>query len=249
MGDSLSKIIKRRRLIKTRRRLPAPLSLALALALYLAGAGGVCVSWAQEINTAATTESDVERLRGLLLRYQGDGSTELEADPPVTDLSLEPSLESKESDFAAALAAPYSPDKVLLGPQDLPMLLAEVEERLVDSEVADRRNNASLIGTIQIRQGGTLIGSNRYSLTPIGKHQFFGYTEFGEGRNILGVNDAQWEIELPPPVGTERYLLLLVAPPGEDWELHVIPASATGQLGEDRPQWLIESSGEASPTP
>ncbi|WOJ94460.1 hypothetical protein R0135_04685 [Congregibacter variabilis] len=239
MGDSVSAISTRPK--RTLASIVAASAIALCLTFLAAG-----MSEAQEADITAA-ETDVERLRGLLLRHQGADTEKVTEESPIVDIPLD--LESQESEFAAALNAPYSPQKVLLRPQELPLLLADVEARLADSKAVDRRSDSSLIGTTQIRQRGSLIGSSRYSLTHIGKHQFFGYTELAPGLNILGVADKQWEIELPTVEGTNRYLLLLVAPPRGDWELHALPASATMQLGDAAPQWLREPTGETSPTP
>ncbi|WP_439107491.1 hypothetical protein [Congregibacter sp.] len=193
-------------------------------------------------------DSDADRLRGLLLRYQS--ADETKASEKALDEETWPSdpLPS-ESELAAALNAPYSVEKVLLRADELPQLLAAVESRLSNQSIADRRNDASLIGTIQIRQRGTLVGSSTYSLKHIGKHQFLGQTELGQGRNILGVADSQWEVELPATKSPERYLLVLIAPPRQDWELHLVPASSATALGNDVPQWLREPSTEASAEP
>lgn len=236
MGDSVSVRIERQEGI------PSSIVSAFALCLTLLS---ITVSTAQEAGTSAA-DTDVDRLRGLLLRHQGADTQMVIEDSTSIDAPLE--LESREADFAAALNAPYSPKKVLLRPEELPVLLADVEARLANSDTPDRRGDGALIGTIQIRQRGSLVGSSRYSLTHIGKHQFFGYAELAQGRNILGVADTQWEIELPTLEEPSRYLLLLIAPPREDWELHALPASATIPLGDAVPQWLRESSSEASST-
>ncbi|WP_414982154.1 hypothetical protein [Congregibacter sp.] len=210
---------------------------------------GVPFAIAQEADSATTPESDVDRLRGLLQRHHGADSEQFVDVPPILGTSLEMDPAYRETDLAAALKAPYSAEKVRLRGDELSLLLADVTARLNDPQTADRRSDASMFGTIRIRQGGILVSSSTYSLTHIGKYQFFGHAELDQGRNVLGVGDAQWEIELSSlDEGKGRHLLLLVAPPREDWRLHALPASAAAQLGDDAPQWLREPSTDVSPT-
>ncbi|WOJ95506.1 hypothetical protein R0137_09580 [Congregibacter brevis] len=217
--------------------------LLLTLNIALLGASW---SYSQEAENAVDPETDVDRLRGLLMRHQGADSDPIE-EPTVLTETIELDRTASESQMAAALAAPYSADKLLLRIDEWPQLLAEIERRSNDATIGERRSNSPLIGTIQTRQRGTLVGSSTYSLKHIGKHQFVGQTDLGQGRNIVSVSDFQWEIELPAMDKKTRYLLVLVAPPRQDWILHAIPASVIGSLGADTPSWLKEPSTEARP--
>ncbi|MFK8042913.1 hypothetical protein [Congregibacter sp.] len=217
--------------------------LLLTLNIVLLGAPW---SYSQEAENAVVPETDVDRLRGLLMRHQGADSGPIE-EPSALAETLELDRSASESEMAAALAAPYSTDKLLLRVDEWPQLLADIESRRSDATIGERRSNSPLIGTIQTRQRGTLVGSGTYSLKHIGKHQFVGQTNLGQGRNVVSVSDFQWEIELPAMDQKTRYLLVLVAPPRQDWVLHALPASVIESLGADTPSWLKNPSIEASP--
>lgn len=228
------------------RAIAAPTAVAICLALL-----GSFSTWAQEPAAPGLSDSDVERLRGLLLRHQSDNGEAVNTAPaPVETTSALPvDASADEAKLALLLNAPYSRDKLLLRADEWPLLRSEVETRLSDTAIAERRSDSPLIGTIQIRRRGSLVGSSTYNLRHIGKHQFVGQTELGNGLNVFGVSDFQWELELPPLEGSAKHLLLLTAPPRQEWMLHLVPASVLEELQNDRPPWLGDASAETSAAP
>ncbi|WP_439101226.1 hypothetical protein [Congregibacter sp.] len=206
---------------------------------------------AQETDASGLSDSDVERLRGLLLRHRSFAGAPVAPEPSLDEdaNTLPFDATPGEAELALLLNAPYSREKLLLRADEWPLLRSEVESRLADSTIAERRSDSPLIGTIQIRQRGSLVGSSTYNLRHIGKHQFVGQTELGDGLNVFGVSDFQREIELPPLERSPKYLLLLTAPPRQDWVLHLIPATVLAEMQSDRPAWLRDPRAEESAAP
>ncbi|WP_152025227.1 hypothetical protein [Congregibacter litoralis] len=221
---------------------------AVAICLALLGSFS---TRAQEPGAPGLSDSDVERLRGLLLRHHsGNGEAVNTApDPEEATDALPVDASADEAKLALLLNAPYSRDKLLLRADEWPLLRTEVDTRLSDTAIAERRSDSPLIGTIQIRRRGSLVGSSTYNLRHIGKHQFVGQTKLGNGLNVFSVSDFQWELQLPPLEGSAKHLLVLTAPPRQDWTLHLVPASVLVDLQNDSPPWLGAASAETSDAP
>jgi hypothetical protein len=212
-----------------------------ASVLYLAiGSVGAL---AQGDESAGDRDSEVERLQQLLLRFQAAARGEEPAPPSDTPLAERPS-ETSLAAFEAQLARGFAADKLLLRDDELPLLIASVETRLNDSLLEEPRNDAPLIGSLQTRKRGALVGSHSYSLRHIGRHNFVGRLDLGAGSNTLSLIDQQWTLNLPETHGDRSYVVVLYAAPLDDWELHLI--SATAAEDADLPAWI---TGLAENTP
>ncbi len=221
-----------------------------ALVCVLAGvfvASGV----AAQDNTPSQPDGDgeVERLRGLLQRYHRDSRSEA---PITTDIeaeliSAEPPPSQRELD--ERLAIPFSGSKVLLRDDELGLLVERVQARLDDPRLEDRRNDAPMIGSVQSRENGSLVGNATFSFSHLGKHQYLARIALRSGRNTLTVSDEQWRVDLADTGATIEHLIILYAPPIEKWELQAVSALALQSSGDSLPAWLTEDAQTAAETP
>lgn len=217
----------------TRRRSRQRVLAATLLYLAIGSVGAL----AQSDESAGDGDSEVERLQQLLLRFQAEARGDEPAPPSDTPLFERPPDTSLTA-FEAQLARGFTADKLLLRDDELPLLIASIETRLNDSLLEEPRNDAPLIGSRQTRKRGALVGSHSYSLRHIGRHNFVGRLDLGAGSNTLSIIDQQWTVNLPETHGDASYIVLLYAAPLDDWELHLISASAIAAQDAGLPGWL-----------
>lgn len=179
--------------------------------------------------------TEVERLQQLLRRYHGQEQPVVQEDP-LLGIEAHAQMDAAPDRTAhdARLALPFSERKVLLRTGDTDELINLVEARLADATIADRRNDAPLIGALQQRRDGAFLGNRTFSFAHVGKHQFVARTRIDAGRNLITAVEEQWTVELPE--GTDgEYLLVLYAPPIDAWTLQILPLPLPA---DSSPTWL-----------
>lgn len=202
----------------------------------IAAAVGIFLSALATTGQAQDSHStEVERLQQLLRRYHGQEQPVIEEDPSL-GIEVHEAIETAPDRAAhdARLAMPFSESKVLLRSADSDDLIDLVEARLADRGIADRRNDAPLIGALQQRRDGAFLGNRTFSFAHVGKHQFVSRTRIDAGRNLITAVEEQWTVELPE--GTDgEYLLVLYAPPIDAWSLQILPLPVAA---DSSPAWL-----------
>jgi hypothetical protein len=214
------------------------------LCLYLV-VGSTAVS-AQGDESARDEHSEVDRLQQLLLRFHADSRSGEPSAASETPL-FETPADTSPSAFESQLARGFTRDKLLLRDDELSLLIASVETRLSDGLLEEPRNAVPLIGSLQTRKRGALVGSSSYSLKHIGRHNFVGRLNLGAGSNTLSIIDQQWTVNLPETHADASYIVVLYAAPLDDWELHLIAATAISVEDAGLPGWLVglaESTAE-----
>jgi hypothetical protein len=202
---------------------------------------------AQEDESAGDQASEVDRLQQLLLRFQAESRSDEPPQPSETPL-FETPPDTSLTAFESQMARGFTSEKLLLRDDELPLLIASVETRLSDSLLEEPRNDVPLIGSLQTRKRGALVGSHSYSLRHIGRHNFVGRLDLGPGSNTLSIIDQQWTVNLPEIHADASYIVVLYASPLDDWELHLIAASAISAEDGALPDWLL-GLAETTPAP
>ncbi|MFT7286247.1 MAG: hypothetical protein ACI87W_000351 [Halieaceae bacterium] len=192
--------------------------------------------------------SEVNRLRQLLQRYHSDNAIE---NPVVEAAPLLPRQDGAPGEAAlqTQLARPFSPAKVLLPPEEVGLVITQIEQRLDDPLLEERRNSAPMICTVQTRRRGTLIAGTTHNMVHIGKYQFIGKLSVRGGTSTLSTADQRWVIELPRETLEQDYLVALHAPPLGDWEMHAMPLEAVRNLPDVLPDWLQTQLAGSTDTP
>ncbi len=225
---------------------------ARAVAVALACAASLFATAQENPPSKGEIASEGERLKQMLLRYHDDASADRPAEGPLEDTALLDEPVASESDLAAQLALPFSAEKVLLREDELALVIDEVEGRLADPRLNERRNNAPMIAAVQNRRSGALVANTTFSFTHLGKHQFLTRVGLSGGGNVVTVAEEQWRIDLPPAYEASPYLVFLYAPPIGDWRIHALPAVALESDSNDLPSWLSDNTAldtQASETP
>jgi hypothetical protein len=207
-------------------------------------------------STTDTTQSsgdpdalEARRLRSLLIRYRSDAVSEVhEEDTTLLDTAVAPPS-AGDTVLAEQLNQPFGPQKVLLRAADMQIAVDEIERRLNDARIDERRSDAPLICALQTRLGGSLVASTPYSMTHIGKHHFLTRIALAAGVSTLSAADQRWRIELPTDSGGSSFLLTLYAPPVGVWELHALPLAALEAERDSYPAWLTARLADSTPAP
>jgi hypothetical protein len=205
--------------------------------LWLFAGTPVASASAQDADTAAMRNNEVERLRQLLQRYHKESGGTAPS-PASSSSASERPADTSQRDLDERLAQGFSTDKLILRADELPLLISVVEARLNRDLTEERRNDLPLIGSLQTRRRGSLVGSHSYNLTHIGQYQFVSRLDLTAGTNTLTVVDRQWTVKLPETDADPSYLMFLYAAPLDNWELHLIPAAAVDNTKDKLPAWL-----------
>ncbi len=183
-------------------------------------------------------KENVERLRSLLAEYYTELQEAARTMPSEEELAQR---QAAQQDAAKLAKIPFSADKVRLNGSEGSTALTQITLRLADQNIPESRRDIAPICSIRTRLFGSLIGSERRSLKPVGKNHYIAKIRLQPGDTTVRIQDDRWEIRLPEDMSASEYIITLYRPPGAEAELHIF--SIDDLLAEDEPHipaWLPE---------
>jgi hypothetical protein len=186
--------------------------------------------------TLAAEAENVARLLALISQFYAELQESLRTMPTPEELAKR---EAARKDAQTLARIPFSASKVRLSGAEGSTALAQISQRLGDVNIPESRRDVAPICTIKTRLFGSLVGSEKRSLQPVGKHHYIAQIRLQPGDTSLTVRKQRWNVRLPEDVSAGEYLVTLYAPPGSEPELHVF--SVDDLLAESHPHipaWL-----------
>ena len=113
--------------------------------------------------------------------------------------------------------------------------------RLSDPNIPETRRDIAPICGIRTELFGTLIASERRSLSPVGKNNYVAKVRLQPGETTLRIKNDRWDIQLPQNQNAGDFLITLHLPPDSPPELHLF--AVDDLLAEPNPHipaWLPE---------
>ncbi|MEM1113014.1 MAG: hypothetical protein AAGI11_13975 [Pseudomonadota bacterium] len=186
--------------------------------------------------TLEQERENVGHLLDLLGEYYTDLQESAQTLPSAAELARR---EAAHADAQRLARIPYSVSKVRLTGQEGSLALAQISERLSDSNIPESRRDMAPICTIKTRLLGQLVTSESRSLRPVGKNHYLARVTLQAGDTTLHIRNRRWDIQLPQDMAAIDYLVTLYAPPAGDAELHIFPVSELLADSEAHiPAWL-----------
>lgn len=191
--------------------------------------------------SAEAEAARVAKLQQLLKDYHAEEARSQQLAPTEEELQ---ERESARKDAARLARIPFNASKVRLSGAEGSTALAQISRRLADPDIPESRRDTAPLCSIKTHLFGTMITSERRSLTPVGKHHYVTRVELQPGDTTVRIQGYGWQINLPEDAHTRPYLITLYKPPGATPELHIF--SVDELLAEEQahiPAWMPEKIG------
>lgn len=188
--------------------------------------------------SSVSEQENVERLHALLAGYYAELEEAAQTLPSEAELAARAAAQLDSQKLARI---PFSADKVRLDGAEGSTALSQMTSRLSDPNIPETRRDIAPICGIRTELFGTLIASERRSLSPVGKNNYVAKVRLQPGETTLRIKNDRWDIQLPQNQNAGDFLITLHLPPDSPPELHLF--AVDDLLAEPNPHipaWLPE---------